>query len=380
VAAVPVASGDWLPVVTRRPLLVWFLAGCGLVMAAQVGYVLTRGGDPTVMLGVGPDSPARPLLERELGPLALAPTLGHDGKYSYLVARRPWFWRADPEALAGLEDPAYRYGRPLYPLLAGLGGSLPPRATLAGLVAVQVLAGGLLAVVLAALARHNGLPTPAVLVGLANPGAYYSGFLLTGDLLALVVVLAGVLGWQRGRVVASLALFAAAVLAKESSALAPLALAGSLAADRRWPAALAVAAIPLLPLAAWRLALLAALGPGEGAGNFTWPGGGILAAAGGWRWDALPRAGLALGVVAAGLAAAVRASPPLLRWQCAAWGLLGLTASRLVWTDPADLLRVAAPLWWFAAWAWWPRAVSPTSPGPARTGAAGSCAAAAPAR
>src|SRR5262245_28509127 len=149
----------------RGPLAAWFLAGCGLVAAVQVGYLAERDWDATILLQVGAPSPARRILERELGPVAVSPGQGHDGKYFYLVARHPWFWTADAEQLDGVQDPAYRYGRPLYPLLAGLGGTLPPRATLAGLIAVQVLAGGLFAVALVLLARHNGLPTLAVLLG-----------------------------------------------------------------------------------------------------------------------------------------------------------------------------------------------------------------------
>jgi hypothetical protein len=255
--------------------------------------------------------------------------------------------------LRGLEDPGYRYGRPLYPVLAGLGGSLSPRATLVGLVLVQVLSGGSLVVVLFLLARHNDLPTLAVLIGLANPGIYSSAVLLTSDLLASALVLTGILCWQRGRVRASLVFFTAAILTKEYYALTPLALAGSqFVQDRRW-VSLAVGVVPLLPLLGWRLVVLSAVGLGEGGGNFNWPGMGIWAAAQeGRHWG--PLAITAVVLVILGLAALTRGSAPLPRWQCVTWGLLGVTASRIVWADPADLLRVVSPLWWYVVWCWYP--------------------------
>ncbi len=339
--------------VARCPLVFWFLVGCGLVIVTQAGYLFSHNWDLTTLLQVGCESPARQHLEHELGPLTFVAGLGHDGKYFYLMARRPWVCQADPETLRGLEDPGYRYGRPLYPVLAGLGGLLPPQATLVGLALVQVLSGGLLVVVLVLLARHNGLPTLAVLIGLANPAIYSSAVLLTSDLLASALVLAGILFWQHGRVRASLVFFALALLAKEYYALTPLTLAGfQFVQGRRW-ASLAVGVVPLLPLLGWKLIVLNAVGMGGGGGNFSWPGMGIWAAAPGWQ-DCDPLAGLAVVLVILGLAAVARASAPLPRWQCVAWGLLGVTASRIVWADPADLLRVVSPLWWCVVWCWYP--------------------------
>ncbi len=333
----------------RVPLACWFLIGCGLIAVVQCGYIASRGWNPTALLQVGPDSPGQARLERELGALKLAPGLGHDGKYSYLMARQPWFWRADADTLESLQDPAYRYGRPLYPLVAGLGGTLPPYATLFGLIVLQIIAGGLLATALVSFARSNGLPTLAVVVGLANPGVYSSAVMLTSDLPALALTLMGLYCWQSGRSKLSIALLAAAILTKEYYALTPLALAFSLAVRRT--IALAVVAAPLLPFAIWKLAVRFVLGPALGAANFDWPFAGIVSAAPGWRHDtAIGLFGILL--IALSLIGAARASTSTLRWQCAAWGLLGLFASRLVWGQPVDLFRVLAPAWWFVVWTW----------------------------
>ena len=335
-------------VIARIPPAAWFVVGCLLVGGTQLGYVALHGWDATILLHVG-DSPARPLLEREFGHVALLPGLGHDGKYFYLVARHPNFARADAELLDAIQDPGYRYGRPLYPLVAGLGGTLSPWGTLAGLIVVQVLAGGACAAVTAALARRDGLPLLAVAVGLANPGIYSSGVLLTSDLPALTFGLAGVLAWQRGRAGVAVALFCAAVLTKEYHVLTPLVLAAT--AGRTRATALLVA-VPLLCLAAWKLIVASAVGFGEGGGNFGWPGVGIVESAP-W-WDDRTVGALAVALVGVSLAAVVRRSRPLPRWQCVAWGLVGLMASDRVWINPADLLRAIGPAWWFTIAFWWP--------------------------
>jgi hypothetical protein len=337
--------------VARWPLFVWFIIGCSLVSVVQWGYLAQRDFNPTALLHTGRISPARARLERELGHLYLASAQGHDGKYFYLLARHPWFWKADPEVLEGIQDPGYRYNRPLYPLLAGLGGTLSPRGTLAGMMVVEVLAGGLFAMAIVLLARFNGLPTLAVLLGFATPAIYSSSVLLTSDLLALALCLLGVYHWQRERLGISVLLFAAAILAKEYYALTPLTIAATTIRQRP-RAALVVGVVSLLPLAAWKLAVALVVGVGEGRGNFTWPGGGIIATAA--HWENLRLGVFAVFVVLLSLTAVCRRSRPLPRWQCLVWGSLGLFTSELVWLDPADVLRVISPAWWFAIWCWWP--------------------------
>lgn len=348
----PVVAPQPGPRLTRATLGAWFALGCGLVVAVQGGYLAERDWDATALLHLGEPCPARTRLERELGPITYAPHLGHDGKYFYLIARYPWFWQADAEVLEGLQDPGYRYARPLYPLLAGLGGTLSPLATLGGLIAVQVVTGGFFAVVLALLARRNDLPPLAVLLGLATPCVYSSSVLLTSDLLALTLSFYGVLFWQRTRLGWSVAIFAAAVLAKEYYALTSLTLAASVVL-RHPRAAFALSLGPLVPLVVWKVALAAQLGVGGGGENFTWPGAGILATASHWMNLRLGALGVVLVLVA--LAAIVRPAQPIPRWQCVVWGTLGLCASERVWIDPADLLRVVSSAWWFAIRAWWPR-------------------------
>jgi hypothetical protein len=340
-------------VLARVPLAGWFLLGCGLVAATQIGYLSVRDWNPTAFLQVGPGSPARDLLERDLGPLHLAPVLGHDGKYFYLVARHPWPGGLDATWREAVQDPAYRFGRPLYPLVAGLGGILSPRGTLAGLIFVQILAGGWYVAAIAGIARQAGLPACAVAFGATNPAIYSSAVLLTSDLPAAALVLAGVGCWIRRRVVLGLLLIAAAALTKEYYILTPVAL-GLVELNRRqWREAARLVLVPFLPLAMWKVIVWTHLGPAGGGENFDWPGRGIQAAMSGWE-EGWPLGVIALVVLALAAVAVVRRTPVVPRWQCGAWGLLGLSTAAPVWGDPADALRVLAPLWWFVVWAWWP--------------------------
>jgi hypothetical protein len=352
-------------VLARVPLAGWFLLGSGLVAATQAGYLSVRDWNPTAFLQVGPGSPARDLLERDLGPLYPAPALGHDGKYFYLVAQHPWPGGLDATWREAVQDPAYRFGRPLYPLVAGLGGALSPRGTLAGLIFVQILAGGCYLIAIAGIARHAGLPAWAVAIGAANPAIYSSAVLLTSDLPAAALVLAGLGYWIRRRTTPSLVLFAAAALTKEYYILTPAALALAELIRQQWREVARLVLIPHSTLVAWKLIVWIHLGTAGGGENFDWPGGGIRAAMPGWQ-EGWPLGVIALVVLGLAAVAVVRRTPAVPRWQCGAWSLLGLSTAAPVWGDPADALRVLAPLWWFVVWAWWP--IHPIGEGACRPG------------
>jgi len=345
----------------RLPLWLWFLVGCGLIAGAQLRAISRENWNPTFLMHVGAEAIARGKIERELGNLALSGSLGHDGKYFYLIARSPWFWNADQETFDGVQDVGYRYARPLYPILSGLGGTLSPWGTLTGMIALQILAGGLYAIAMVGLARRNRLHSMVVVLGLCNPGGYMAALLLTSDLLALALVVAGVWAYQAQRSTLALALFMLAGLAKEYFLLTPLALALQLVLNRQWLAAVAYTIIPAIPMLLWKMGLWLTVGLGSGSGNFTWPGMGIIGAAE-TNWHDPTTPAMAVALVFFGLLAAVLGFSALPRWQCAFWGALGITASDLVWGDPADLLRVVCPLWWFTLWSAYPWSKSTPTP------------------
>jgi hypothetical protein len=218
---------------------------------------------------------------------------------------------------------------------------------------------------IAGIARHAGLPGWAVAIGAANPAIYSSAVLLTSDLPAAALVLAGIGCWIRRRVVLGLVLFAAAALTKEYYILTAAALAVSELSRRQWREVARLVLVPLLPLAMWKVIVWMHLGPAGGGENIDLPGDGIRAAMPCWE-EGWPLGALALVVLALAVVAVVRRSPAVPRWQCGAWGLLGLSTAAPVWGDPADALRVLAPLWWFVVWACWP--IHPIGEGACRPG------------
>ncbi len=99
----------------------------------------TVEGELSFVLRVGHESGARQLIEEDLGSIPLTEGLGHDGQYSYLIARDPFGLDGLP-ALA--DDGAYRYRRALYGWLSGGFGLLPPQSALIGLVLWSVIGFG----------------------------------------------------------------------------------------------------------------------------------------------------------------------------------------------------------------------------------------------
>jgi hypothetical protein len=122
------------------PLMVGILS---LVLtAAFVGRnVAAADGDPSIFLAVGEDEGlTRSYVESLLGDdIALRSGKGHDGKYYFALANDPLLLDPDRHAFM-LDRPTYRAQRMLFPLIAGLGGSLPPWLIVWGMLALSVVA------------------------------------------------------------------------------------------------------------------------------------------------------------------------------------------------------------------------------------------------
>jgi hypothetical protein len=332
----------------------WFVAGVALVIFVQTLTVCVHGqGHWTWLLHVSPEMPAlRKHIEQELGPLGPLVPCGHDGQQFYAIARDPLGQRGTPDLV---DQPRYRYQRILYPLLAGGGGFLPPRAVLWGLIVWSAVGAGLLLVGTADLCFHLGLQRWTVLLTLFNVGVLYSAVTLTTDILAAGLAIAGVSLWVRNRTTAAMALFALAALSREVSLLVPWSLALVAWLERVRFRAVFVAMLPTIPVAVWWIWLSFSM-PEEGAGlqNLDLPGRGLVQGVGFWLGDndAVGREDLFLGAMAAALmacatAAAVVSKHLLLRWQCASWVCLGLFASVHVWAKANNVLRLFILLWIF---------------------------------
>jgi hypothetical protein len=338
-----------------RNALGWFAAGAGLVLAFQTFWVSLHQWDPTVLLRVGSGLSHKEVVEAELGPVHSLDPLGHDGQINYLIARDPLCRRGTDAYLREFDNPAYRYRRILYPLLAGGGGVFSGPATLAGMIAWIAVGAGLAAAAGAYLAKRWGLPGLTPFLLLLNPGIYLSAQTLTADALALGFALAGVALWEGRREGAAGIVLAAATLVKEACLLVPICLALTPLFDRRLAATSRLLAVSGLPWLGWSFWVSGRVLGGAGANNFDWPGAGILTAVRLWPGMGpaeVVQGWLALLLVAGSVALAWRSPNPFLRRSCLAWAGLAMLLSSDVWGYPGNLLRSLAPLWAFAALAY----------------------------
>lgn len=186
-----------------------------------------------------------------------ADTVGYDGQFYEYIA-------ADPiGARPYLDNPAYRYGRPVYPLAAralavGRERALPWTLLLLGIAGVCAATFSLAAL----LARSGGSPWYGGIVG-AYPGLFVAASHDLAEPLAYGVVALGLVAWytRRPRVLAAALLFGLAGVTRETTLLFPLTIALWLALrERRFRPAGVLAGVALAPYVALKVALAAWLG------------------------------------------------------------------------------------------------------------------------
>lgn len=313
-----------------------------MAAALQVAFAIQNGG-ATALLHIGAESELRGSIEDELGDIRLWPEQGHDGKFSYAIARQPFELDG-----AGVDHPAYRYRRYLYSLLGGGFGFFPPMLTLYGLMALAAVGFGLGAVGAAALARTLRAGQWSPIAGLVNVGALSGVLQLTSDPLAFGLSMAGAALWVRQRQIPGLALLLLAVWSKEVYLLVPLGIGLWEFWERRVSRGVVVAGAPICLAAAWGLAL-AAVFPETSMTNsaFTAPFSGIWSALG------LAESGFSIGsqlttlaVLLVGSVAPVVARQRLLLSLTGVWVGLALVSHEQVWHQ--DSMRAFAPLFTFA--------------------------------
>jgi hypothetical protein len=207
---------------------------------ASVGVAFSSGSSSSAAIDA--DRPAATSLE------------GYDGQYFLYIAQDP------VRAKHYIDDPAYRYGRIVYPLLAR-GLTLGRQDWIPFvLVAINVLAVGLGTFALAALLRRHGRSPWYALIFAFYPGTYVAVQRDLSEPLAYALAASAVLLFDRGRrrdLVASAAIFAVAALTRETTIVFAVVCAGLLAArDRGLRRALPFAAVVALPYVLYREVLL----------------------------------------------------------------------------------------------------------------------------
>lgn len=323
--------------------MVVFAAGVLLSLVIQ-GVFILKHGDVTSLLHVGAQSDIRQFVEADLGDVALWDGLGHDGRFSYAIAREPL-----PPGAPGMDEAAYRYRRYLYSLLGGAFGMLPAEATVWGLVLVAAVGVGTVAAAGAALARLLGIGPWSAAVGLTNLGAYNSALQLTSDALAFGLTLAGVVLWMRDRRLLAVTAFVLGVWTKEVYLLLPLGVALWETWRRNGREAVLAGAIPTAFVLMWS-SLLVFLFPDSSPTNdsFVMPFTGIVRA-----WT-LAGSGFSSGsqifswlVLGSALVLTLRIKQRLLLVLTVPWGILAVVSHEQIWYH--DSIRAFAPLTTFAA-------------------------------
>jgi len=253
VAAQHTTGADVLDCSRSLTAVFWLAIGAALAL-----FVMrSTGQNWASLLRVGSESPARPKIERELGPVVSPDVRGHDGQIYYLIARDP-FGAGDTAALlAGFDTnpPRYRYRRILYPLLAGGFGHFSGRGTLFGMIALVTLGMALAAAAIADLTFQLGLKGGTAFAAIFNLGALLGAMMLTADVLALGLALAGIALAMRRRTWGAIVFLALAALTKDIYLLVAISVAAWEWWNRRRSSGIAIAAGAVLPLLLWSAAV-----------------------------------------------------------------------------------------------------------------------------
>jgi hypothetical protein len=190
-----------------------------------------------VLAGHGWD-PKAFVLERPEGiPSGQTWAVGYDGQQSYAIALDPF------GPAQGLDFPAYRYLRILFPLFAHVLALGQPTLIPWSMLVINLVAAGVSAGLLASLCERRGVhPAWAMLVFLSFNYLIVIRFDLT-EPFALAFALLGLWACERGHLPLAGAAFAAGALAREVTLAFPLTLALVSGIRGRWKKAVFLAAV-----------------------------------------------------------------------------------------------------------------------------------------
>ena len=254
----------------------WYLSvGIALMVAIAVGSYLLWGkfdGNITGFFRIGSELPLSPFLESSKT-LMFQGELGYDGQQFLSIALDPGL--SNPDTIAALDHPAYRYRRIVYPLLGyclgwGNPGWIPWALVAVNIVAIAVCTGLIGLLLPFQSSRFNALWL------LTIPGIWMILSLSTADLLASVWGLGAILSLQKRRMGWMAGCLAWGLLTRETLLVIWLALMLSQLRRKHW-SAIAPLALSLVPLIGW-LGYIhwRQLPGGSGSGNFGWPLVGIF--------------------------------------------------------------------------------------------------------
>lgn len=240
-----------------------------LLWGSHLGYVVVHHlhGDARGLLLLGTNHPHPEALRGA----ALVSGHGYDGQFFAAMATDPFF--SNPETVAAMDSPVYRgsrFGMPLLAWLLALGNA---RTAVFLYQFLCWLGAALLPWVLARWLEDEGASA-----FWGAPAALFAGVLssLYGSLPDAAAITLGAAAVSRyvHRRPGTVTLLVMATLVKETSLFVAAPLAFTALRERRLRLAAEMVLVPLAPLLAWRLWLVAKVGggpAGDGRENFGWP-------------------------------------------------------------------------------------------------------------
>lgn len=317
----------------------------GLVFAAS--HIARNDMNPTVFIAVGEESgQIREYAEELLGDVALRPELGHDGRFFFVQANDPWLLEPDDNASI-LDRPVYRAQRMAYPVLAGLGGILPPTGVVWGMLIVNILAMSAGALVSGLLALRFG---GSAWWGLAFPFniGLISEFSIGGaGIVATAAAFVAVLLLLEDRVLGASLLFALSCLAREVMLVSVAGAVVWLFMTSRPRVAARVAVWPVVGVVAWGVYIRLVL-PGGGAvaeGNLGLPFIGFVDNIANWTADPFELLiGLVVVVVLVFYSYRAVRNPSLTAWTFLPFAVLAFLLAEPVWDGYFNITRAVAPV------------------------------------
>lgn len=317
----------------------------GLLFAAS--HIARNDMNPTVFIAVGEQSgEIKEYAEELLGDVALRPELGHDGRFFFVQANDPWL--LDPDANASILDrPVYRAQRMAYPVLASVGGILPPTGVVWGMLVVNILAMSAGAFVCGMLAVRFG---GSAWWGLAFPfniGLISELSIGGAGIVATAAAFAAVLMLLEEKVLGASLLFTLSCLAREVMLIAVAGAVVWLLLTRKPRIAARIAVWPVLAVVGWGAYIRLVL-PGGGAvaeGNLGLPFVGFVDNFENWGSDPFELLiGLVVVVVLVFYTYRALRNPSLTAWTFLPFAVLAFLLAEPVWDGYFNITRAVAPV------------------------------------
>lgn len=334
-----------------------FLLGFAATLFIQYGYSHKFGTDWSRLLHVDAASDLGRIVVDDFG-APLSTGTGHDGMWSYLIARDPWCSTPLCKSLhttSFADSYGFRYRRLFYSVLAGGFGAFSPAAALWGLILLAAAGVGMTVAAHAVIAEKLRLPLATTALIPALPGLIEAACILTSDCLALGLSALGICAYLSSRFRMALVLFSMATLTKEVYWLAAAGCALHELCKWNVRRTVLIAIVPAAPLGLWIAWMMVQGFPLAAStyGDLGWPLRGI--------WILFTREGnlqhrdilepvLTLTMLPISVVLALLSRNKFVLCLLLPWIVLGLTLTAWIWRPTGDAARGLLPVWILALW------------------------------